>query len=59
MSEITRDDPTEFTTLGPDAARYEQYTTVELDEGVVLLYDREEEEAWLQSDAAVDLDEVA
>lgn len=59
MTETTRDESTEYTTLGPDATGYEQYTTVELDEGVVLLYDREEEEAWLQSDAAVDLDGVA
>lgn len=59
MTEITRNSPTEYTTLGPDAAAYERYATIELDEGVVLLYDREEEEAWLQSDVAVDLDAVA
>lgn len=59
MTETTRDGRTEYTTLGPDAAGYERYATVELDEGVVLLYDREEEDAWLQSDAAVELDAAA
>lgn len=48
-------DDAEFTTLGPDAQTYEQYAQVDLNAGVVLLYERANENAWLTSDAAVGL----
>lgn len=57
MTESTSDESTEYTTLGPDAEEYGRYATIELD-GDILLYDREVEDAWLQSDTAVDLDAV-
>lgn len=48
-------DDYEFTTLGPDAQEYEAYAMVTLDAGQVLLYDVDDEDAWIQSDTAVSL----
>lgn len=51
-------DDHEFTTMGPDAQRYDRYATVTTDDDEVILYDIDEETAWLQSDTAVSLAEV-
>lgn len=56
MSETSTDDADEYTTVGPDAAGYDRYAAVSLADGELLLYDRDEEDAWLQSDAPVDLE---
>lgn len=57
----TRDtsDGSEFTTVGPDARAYERYAQVDLEEGALLLYDRETETAWITSDTVVALTEAA
>lgn len=58
MSEISTndaDDAEEYTTVGPEASDYERYAMVSLDDGEVLLYDRDDEDAWIQSDASVDV----
>lgn len=54
--ETTTDHP--FTTLGPDARTHEQYAQVDLEENVVLLYDRTHENGWITSDTAVPLSEA-
>jgi hypothetical protein len=59
MTGISTDDADEYTTVGPDAVDYARYATVTLADGAVLLYDREYEEAWIQSDAPVDVAETA
>jgi len=50
---------TVFATLGPDARAYECYAQADLAGGRVLLYDREEETAWLTADVTVPLTEIA
>lgn len=67
MSAITPDTPdspdthegTAFSTLGPDARAYERYAQVDLDEETLLLYDIDEEAAWISSDTVVSLSETA
>jgi len=49
----------EYVTVGLDAPDYEQYAEVTLEEEHVLLYDRDDEEAWMKSDTAIDLAEAA
>lgn len=51
-------DEFEFTTLGPDANDYERYAQAIRDAGGVLLYDRRNEDAWIASDASVELPTV-
>lgn len=51
--ETSTDHP--FTTLGPDARTYERYAQVDLEENVVLLYDRDHENGWITSDTPVAL----
>lgn len=59
MTGTSTDDAEEYTTVGPDAADYERYATVSLEDGGVLLYDREHEESWIQTDTPVDVAETA
>lgn len=61
MSTTARDTPDDasFTTIGPDARDYERYVQVDLEEDAILLYDRENENAWVTSDAVVALTEAA
>lgn len=61
MSETTNGGTNEheYTTMGPDARDYEQYAEVTLEEDHVLLYDRDDEEAWIKSDVAIDVTEAA
>lgn len=60
MAATTRDTPDDpaFTTIGPDAHDYERYAQVYLEEDAILLYDRENEDAWITSDAGVAFTEV-
>lgn len=51
-------DKYEFTTLGPDANDYARYAQVTQETGDVLLYDRTDEDAWIASDASVELTTV-
>lgn len=60
MTTTSSDPPTEsFTSEGPDARTYDRYAQVKLEDDVLLLYDREEETAWITSDAAIELAETA
>lgn len=43
--------------VAPDAPRA-RYVGLSLDDGEVIIYDREEENAWIQSAAAVELQQV-
>lgn len=56
---LLHDGPQEFTTMGPDARAYGRYAAVTIDDDRITLYDIDEEEAWIQSDAGVPLSEVA
>lgn len=56
MSVRTGDDTAE----GPSATADEpRYAGIDLADGGVIVYDRERENAWIQAEAAVDLDAVA
>lgn len=48
-----------YTTVGPDAPDLERYASVSLEDGGGIIFDGEVTEAWLQSDATVDLAAVA
>ncbi|AGN00695.1 hypothetical protein L593_03720 [Salinarchaeum sp. Harcht-Bsk1] len=45
-----------FETSGVDAVSYDRYDQIRIDDGQVLIYDRDEEDGWLQSTLAVDLE---
>lgn len=51
-------DGSSFTTIGPDACCYERYAAVELAENAVLVYDRDDDNAWISSDVTVSLGEA-
>lgn len=61
MTAATRDGDSEdeFTTMGPDARDYGRYAEVHLEDERVLLYDQDDETAWIQSDVSVPLAEAA
>lgn len=48
----------EFTTMGPDAQEYGRYALATIQEDQVILYDIEDEEAWIQSDTALLLADI-
>jgi hypothetical protein len=48
-------DDTEYRTVGTDAVTLERYTDLTLEDGDVIIYDREEEHAWVQSPSAIGL----
>lgn len=50
------EDRTEYQTVGTGATEFEQYADVRLEEGEVVIYDRDNEEAWIQSESAIGLD---
>lgn len=49
-------DDTEYQTVGVDATDLRRYTTVDLDNGAVVLFDQEIEDAWIQTDHILDLE---
>lgn len=51
-------DDTDYQTVGADATDLERYDEVRLENEKVLIYDREDESAWIQSNAAVDLESM-
>lgn len=60
MTTTSSDPPTEsFTSDGPDARTDERYAQVKLEENVILLYDRENENAWITSATTIALAEAA
>jgi len=59
MSARTEDDDIEYQSVGVDAAEFTRYSEVSLENGEVLVFDEQEEDAWIQSTVAVELDTVA
>lgn len=57
MSTRSADDPP-YGTVGLDAAPLDRYEQVTLEDGI-LIYDTENETAWLQSDVTVELGATA
>jgi hypothetical protein len=55
----TADDGPEYTTVGVGAPDMERFDAITIDGGDVLVYDRDNEAAWIQTDTAVDLDRMA
>jgi hypothetical protein len=56
MSTKTTDTHDRYPTAGPDAGVYDRYTYVDAGEDVIV-YDRESERSWIQTSAAVDLED--
>jgi hypothetical protein len=50
------DDDSEYNTVGADAAELRGYAEVHLDSGGVIIYDEENEDAWIQSGSAIGLE---
>lgn len=49
------DGRTDYSTLGPHAVEYGRYAAVQFEGGELLVYDDDNEDAWLKSDVTVDL----
>lgn len=49
-------DETEYRTVGIDAADLQRYGAVTLEGGDVIIYDQNDEAAWIQSDSAIGLE---
>lgn len=47
------DDGSDYTTVGVDAPRMERYADLTTEDGDVLVYDQDNEDAWIQSDTAL------
>lgn len=56
MAVRTDDSDTEYRTIGVEAAELERYAEVNLEDGDVVIYDRENEDAWVQSASAIGLE---
>jgi len=54
----SNEDGAEYQTVGADATEFERYADVRLEEGEVVVYDRDNEEAWIQSESAIGLDHM-
>jgi len=50
------DEDTEYQTVGTDAADLQRYDDVTLEDGKVLIYDQDNEAAWIQSTSAIGLE---
>ncbi|WP_161625219.1 DUF7331 family protein [Halosimplex carlsbadense] len=50
------DEAAEYQTVGTDSAELQRYDDVTLEEGKVLIYDQEDETAWIQSTSAIELE---
>lgn len=48
-----------YETIGPDARSYGRYAQVRLEDSEILLYDRDDENAWITSDLCVALAETS
>jgi len=53
MSVRTDDGGTEYRTVGADATDLERYEDVTLEDGQVIIYDTDNEAAWLQSHSGI------
>jgi len=59
MSVRSEDDDTEFRTVGMDATDLRRYAEITLEDGDVVIYDQDNEDGWVQSGSAVDLEAMA
>jgi len=50
------DGDTEYRTVGVDAPELQQYAAVSLEDGEVIIYDQDNEKAWIQSPSALGLE---
>jgi hypothetical protein len=56
MTVQTDDDTTRYRTVGVDATDLRRYAEVALENGEVIIYDRDNEDAWFQSASAIGLE---
>lgn len=56
---VRTDDDAEYGTVGVDAAELERYDHVTLETGEVIVYDQDDENAWIQSGSAIGLEFMA
>lgn len=56
MSVRADDEDTEYQTVGVDAAEIKRYAAVTVEDSEVLIYDRDNEDAWIQSPTACSLE---
>lgn len=56
MSVRTSDDEARYRTVGMDAAELQRYADVTLENGEVIIYDEDNEAAWIQSESAIGLE---
>lgn len=59
MSARPGDDAEDSTTVGVNAVDVQRYAEITLENGAVLIYDQENEDAWLQSESANELEMMA
>lgn len=59
MSAQPAKDDDQFVTIGVDAQDMHRYAELTLENGEVLIYDRENENAWFQSESAIQLEMMA
>jgi hypothetical protein len=59
MSVRTGDDETRYQTVETDAADLQRYAAVTLEDGEVIIYDQDNESAWIQSESAIGLEFMA
>jgi hypothetical protein len=52
----TGDGDTEYGTVGVDARELGRFADVTLEDGEVIVYDQENEDAWVQSSSAIGLE---
>jgi hypothetical protein len=56
---VRTDDDAEYETIGMDAPHLQRYAEVTLEDGEVVIYDVENEGAWVQSASAIVLEFMA
>lgn len=56
MSVQPKDDDEGFVTLGVDAQEMDRYADLTLENDETLIYDRDDEDAWIQAEFAIRLD---
>jgi hypothetical protein len=59
MSVSADDDDTRYRTVGMDAAELGRYADVTLEDGQVIIYDTDNEAAWIQSPSAIGVEFMA
>lgn len=52
-------DDTDYETIGVDASELERYAELNLEDGELVIYDQKNEDAWVQSGAAVEVTSMA